>query len=190
MRISLVRISLLRFFKTFQKYLAYAFLGYLFHYCDFCTWLMQFWGYLFFGQKQPKNCTNEINSPKFALGKLHKPNIWLMRILANSNFSQNQKSHQARTLCTSKKTFQKKIANISRNFNSKLTRWKAPSVSKKRPENYYFPHIVSAKYIPFLNLEIVANSNSCQDVGRMQVKYTFNAAIKVFGNDKNQVFFS
>ena len=27
MRISLVRISLLRFFKTFQKYLAYAFLG-------------------------------------------------------------------------------------------------------------------------------------------------------------------
>ena len=29
MRISLVRISLLRFFKTFQKYLAYAFLGLL-----------------------------------------------------------------------------------------------------------------------------------------------------------------
>ena len=27
MRISLVRISLLRFVKTFQKYLAYAFLG-------------------------------------------------------------------------------------------------------------------------------------------------------------------
>ena len=27
MRISLVRISLLRFFKTFQKYLAYALLG-------------------------------------------------------------------------------------------------------------------------------------------------------------------
>ena len=27
MRISLVRISLLRFFKTFHKYLAYAFLG-------------------------------------------------------------------------------------------------------------------------------------------------------------------
>jgi hypothetical protein len=27
MRISLVRISLLRFFKTMQKYLAYAFLG-------------------------------------------------------------------------------------------------------------------------------------------------------------------
>ena len=27
MRISLVRISLLRFFKTFQTYLAYAFLG-------------------------------------------------------------------------------------------------------------------------------------------------------------------
>ena len=27
MRISLLRISLLRFFKTFQKYLPYAFLG-------------------------------------------------------------------------------------------------------------------------------------------------------------------
>ena len=36
-----------------------------------------------------KNRTNEINSPKFASGKSYKPNIWLMQILANVNFSQN-----------------------------------------------------------------------------------------------------
>ena len=32
---SLVQISLLQFFKTFHKYLAYAFWGYLFHYHNF-----------------------------------------------------------------------------------------------------------------------------------------------------------
>jgi hypothetical protein len=48
MRISLVRISLLRFFKTFQKYLAYAFLGL------FISLLR------FFGQKWAKHCANEI----------------------------------------------------------------------------------------------------------------------------------
>ena len=31
----LMRITLLRFFKTFQKYLANAFLAKIFHYCDF-----------------------------------------------------------------------------------------------------------------------------------------------------------
>ena len=74
----LMRISLLQFFKTFHRYLAYAFFGLFISLVRFL------------GQKQPKNRTNEINSPKFALGKSH---------LANANFSQNQKSHQARTLC-------------------------------------------------------------------------------------------
>ena len=50
--------------------------------------LVRLLGYFF-----PKNRTNEMNSPKFALDKWHKPNIWLIRILANANFSQNQKSH-------------------------------------------------------------------------------------------------
>ena len=63
MRISLVRISLLRFFKTFQKYLAYAFLWLLISLLRFymylanviiylmrfyfitAIWLMRFWGY-------------------------------------------------------------------------------------------------------------------------------------------------
>ena len=57
MRISLLRISLLRFFKTFQTYLANAFFGLFIS-------LMQFLGYFW-----PKKRTNEINSPKNALGK-------------------------------------------------------------------------------------------------------------------------
>ena len=82
-----MRVSLLRFFKTFQTYLAYVFLGYLFHYCDFLA-------YAFFGllihycDFWPKNCSNEMNSPKIALAKhkyrsneiknpkTHKPNIF------------------------------------------------------------------------------------------------------------------
>ena len=35
MRISLLQISLMRFFKTFQNDLANVFLSYLFHFCDF-----------------------------------------------------------------------------------------------------------------------------------------------------------
>ena len=42
MRISLVQISLLRFFKTFQKYLAYAFLGLFISLIRFYTWLICF----------------------------------------------------------------------------------------------------------------------------------------------------
>ena len=34
MQISLVRISLLQFFKTFQMYLAYSILGVFIHYCN------------------------------------------------------------------------------------------------------------------------------------------------------------
>ena len=68
MRISLLRISLLRFFKKIPlcEFVPYA-LGYFIS-------LVRFFGYF---------CP-----------------IWLMRILANANFFQNQKSHQARTLCT------------------------------------------------------------------------------------------
>ena len=32
------------------------------------------------GKHSKKNCTDEINKPRFALGISHKPNIWLMRI--------------------------------------------------------------------------------------------------------------
>ena len=42
MRILLLRISLMRFFKTFQKYLAYAFLGIFISLLRFYTWLMRF----------------------------------------------------------------------------------------------------------------------------------------------------
>ena len=52
-----MQISLQWFFKTFQKYLDNAFLG-LF------TSLMQF-----FGQRQSKNCSNEIIIKKSHLGK-------------------------------------------------------------------------------------------------------------------------
>ena len=34
-----------------------------------------------FGQN---NCSNEIDSPKFALGISHKPNIWLMQIFPST----------------------------------------------------------------------------------------------------------
>ena len=69
-----MRVSLLRFFKTFQTYLAYVFLGYLFHYCDFLAYaffvlftsLLRFFAYFL-----PKNRSNEIKSPK-----THKPNIF------------------------------------------------------------------------------------------------------------------
>ena len=53
-RISLVRISLLHFLKTFHKYLPYANFGLFISLAQF------------FGQKIAKNRTNEINSPKFA----------------------------------------------------------------------------------------------------------------------------
>ena len=76
-----MRISLLRFFKTFQKYLAYAFLGLFISLLRFFTWLMRFWDYSFhYCDFLGKNRTNEINIPKFELGKSHKSNIWLMQI--------------------------------------------------------------------------------------------------------------
>ena len=50
MRISLVQISLLRFFKTFHKYLPYAN-----YFISAVSWA-----------KYSQNRTNEINSPKFA----------------------------------------------------------------------------------------------------------------------------
>ena len=75
MQISLVWISLLRLFKKFHKYLPNAIFG-LFYFIS-----------AIFGQKKPKNSTNEI------VKKSHKANFWLMWILANANFSQNQKSH-------------------------------------------------------------------------------------------------
>ena len=96
-----MRVSLLRFFKTFQTYLAYVFLGYLFHaihYCDFLAYAFfglllhycDFWPIFgqFLADFWPKNCSNEMNSPKIALAKhkyrsneiknpkTHKPNIF------------------------------------------------------------------------------------------------------------------
>ena len=73
MRISLLRISLLRFFKKINKFALCEFMPYALSY--FIS-LVRFFGYF---------CP-----------------IWQMRILANANFFQNQKSHQARTLCTYK----------------------------------------------------------------------------------------
>jgi hypothetical protein len=65
MRISLVRISLLRFFKTFHKYLPYANFGLFIS-------LVQF-----FGQK---------NSQKIALMKSMSLKFALGKCLANANF--------------------------------------------------------------------------------------------------------
>ena len=64
MRISLLRISLLRFFKKVHKFAL----------CEFMTYALGYFISLvrFFGYFCP---------------------IWLMRILANLNFFQNQKSH-------------------------------------------------------------------------------------------------
>ena len=62
MRISLLRISLLRFFKTFQKYLPNAILGLNISLLRFSLCLL--------AQKLHKeNRSNEIISPKIALGK-------------------------------------------------------------------------------------------------------------------------
>ena len=66
MQISLVRISLLPFLKTFHKYLADVFLG-------LSISLLQF---LCYKQNKEKNHSNEIISPKNALAKY----------LANANF--------------------------------------------------------------------------------------------------------
>jgi hypothetical protein len=77
MRISLLRISLLRFFKKFHKFALCKFWSILFHYCDFLgknICLMRIFGYF-------------ISLVRFFWL------IWLMRILANANFFQNQKLH-------------------------------------------------------------------------------------------------
>ena len=86
MRVLLLRILLLQFFKKS---------------INIC--LMQILGY--FISLVPKNCTNEIKyiAPNLhntnrrseikKSQKLHKANIWLSRILANEKFSQNQKLH-------------------------------------------------------------------------------------------------
>ena len=81
MRISLLRISLLRFFKTFHIYLANAIivffillLRFYVYFANAILWLMQIFDFYislvrFFGL------------------------TWLMQILANAIFFQNQKSH-------------------------------------------------------------------------------------------------
>ena len=74
MRISFLQISLLRFFKTFHEYLAYAILCTL-CYCD--VWLMRF--YVLFISLLRSIC--------------------LMQFLDNATFFQSQKSHEAKTLC-------------------------------------------------------------------------------------------
>ena len=83
MRISLLRISLLRFFKTFLKYLSYALLGLIISLLQFFHLPNAFLG-LFISEIFLAK-----NSPKNALGKY----------LANANFSQAQKSNKARTTC-------------------------------------------------------------------------------------------
>ena len=69
-----MRISLVQFFKTYQKYLAYAFLGLFISLLRFLylanTILGLFISLLqFFGQKQTKNCRSEVNSPKTRISK-------------------------------------------------------------------------------------------------------------------------
>jgi hypothetical protein len=64
MRISLQRISLLRFFKKIHKFALCEFMPYA---LSFFILLVRFFGYF---------CP-----------------IWLMQILANANFFQNKKSH-------------------------------------------------------------------------------------------------
>ena len=68
----LIPISLLQFFKTSQIYLANA----------------------FFGTKYFATKWNILTK------KMHQPNVWLMRNLANTTFSQNQKLHLVRILWT------------------------------------------------------------------------------------------
>ena len=75
-------------FKTFQTYLAYALLGLFISSMQFLCLAYMILGLFisllqFFGQKYAKNHTNEINSPKFALGInqiFAKCKIWLMRL--------------------------------------------------------------------------------------------------------------
>ena len=83
MRISLLGISLLQFFKTFLKYLSYALLGLIISLLQFFHLPNAFLG-LFISEIFLAK-----NSPKNALGKY----------LANANFSQAQKSNKARTTC-------------------------------------------------------------------------------------------
>ena len=78
MQISLVQISLLRFFKTFQKYFLYlanAILGL-------------------------KILPNAILFAIYFVTAIIKVKICLMRFLANATFSRSQKLHKTRTLCT------------------------------------------------------------------------------------------
>ena len=78
MRISLLQISLLQFFKTFQKYLAYMFFWLIIS-------LLRFLCYMQNIEKKP---SNEIISPKNVLAKyLTNANS------ANANFFQNQELH-------------------------------------------------------------------------------------------------
>ena len=92
-----------------------------FHYCNFSKlfiyiWLMRFWLILFhqynfltildpkiavIKEIAKKKRISQIAVMKKKISqKLHQPNICLMRNLANATFSQAQKLHQARTLCT------------------------------------------------------------------------------------------
>ena len=74
MRSSLVQILLLRFFKTFHKYLANANFE-LFH----------FNSVIFFGQKEQKNCTNEI-SIALTAKSVQKQQKWFFILLEIYNF--------------------------------------------------------------------------------------------------------
>ena len=72
MRISLVQISLLRFCKTFHKYLPYANFGVFIS-------LLQFFGQKIAQNSYKANLSIEINSQKIALAKYFAQKVTLMK---------------------------------------------------------------------------------------------------------------
>ena len=71
------------------------------------------------------------------------------------------------------------LHNWAKTFiNSHLNFWK--STTLKNFSYTVFRHIVSAETIPFWNLEIVANSNSCRDISFYYLIKWFFAAQKLF----------
>ena len=72
MRISLVRISLSRFFKTFHKYLPHANSGLFIS-------LVQFFGQKIIKNLHKTNRSNEINSQKIAFAQYFAQKIALMK---------------------------------------------------------------------------------------------------------------
>ena len=131
MQISLLRILLLRFFKTITIILLMRFfMGYLFcshsinflfsntlqgvlalcefHYCEFC--------YCGFSKPLLKICLMRFLCTINFVNAV----IFLMRFLANASFFRSQKSHKARTLCNFLVNIQGIIVTYQVTLNSNL----------------------------------------------------------------------